>query len=107
MRYLIAIVSCLMFLALAGQASAARPPVDCLDSPTAMQTGSMDEDGCCVCPDKGRKCDHDACCGYYVAALPDVVNSVTPFTPRPTTEAPGVKHLAGSGRDTLLDPPRA
>lgn len=107
MRYLVAIFSCLMFLTFAGPAGAASVPMGCADSPAAMEMGSMDDAGCGMCPDKGHKCDHDACCGYQVVALSGVVNPVTPVTACSSNEAAIVKHLTSSGPDTLLDPPRA
>ena len=105
MRYLVAMLSCFVFLAVAGPAAGA--PVTCVDTPAAMDNAARGEADCGMCPDNGHKCSHDACCGYQVAALSGGVHAETPAALRSPTEAAVVKHLIDSGRDTLLDPPRA
>lgn len=104
MRFLVAILSCLMVLAVTGPAAGAT--VSCA-APMAMQTASMEKTDCGMCPDTPHKCDHEACCGYQVGALSSVVHPARLTPPRTPGEAAVAKHLSSSGPDTLLDPPRA
>ena len=108
MRYLVAIVSCLMILAL-GSAGAARATDlgNCVDSPTTIQIGSASKADCDMGQNKAQKCDHNACYAYQLVAIAEVRDFSTPPMPRTAAIASVVKHLASSPREALLDPPRA
>lgn len=113
MRSLVVILSCLM-LALIGPAGAACATelVGRVDSQTAMQTGSASGTDCEMGQNetdqnKRQQCDHDACCGYQLAATSEVSHPLAPPTLRAADVASVIKHLTSSGGETLLDPPRA
>ena len=104
MRFFVAILSCLMVLAVAGPAAGAT--VSCA-APMVMDSASMEKGDCGTCPEKGHICDHDACCGFHIAAIPEFIHPVTPAIRTESSEAAAVKNLSSFGPDTLLDPPRA
>ena len=108
MRYLVAIVSCLMILAL-GSAGAARAADlgKCADSPTTIQIGSASKADCDMGQNKAQKCDHNACYAYQLVAIAQVRDFSTPPLSRTAAVPSVIKHLTSSGGETLLDPPRA
>lgn len=108
MRYFLTIISCLMVLALIGPGAArATELAGCGDSPTAMRTASAKATDCDMGQNQKHKCDQDAGCGYYLVVISEVRDLSTPPVPRTAAVASVVKHLTSSGRETLLDPPRA
>lgn len=108
MRYLVIVVSCLMILALIGTGAAHATDLGkCVDSPTTIQIGSVSKADCDMRQNKAQKCDHNACYAYQLVAIAEVRDFSTPPLPRTAAVPSVVRHLTSSGRETLLDPPRA
>jgi hypothetical protein len=114
MRYSVLIIFCLMSLVSAGPISAACA-TDLgggVESLTVAHSGSAEATDCDMgqkggSQNKGHKCNHDACCGYQLIAIPEIREFLTPRPPRAAAFASVTKHLTGSGWEPLLDPPRA
>jgi hypothetical protein len=114
MRYSVLSIFCLMSLVFAGPVSAAcATDLDGrADSQTVAQSGSAGADDCDMgqndqSQNKAHKCNHDACCGYQLIAIPEIREFATPRPPCAAAFASVTKHLTGSGWETLLEPPRA
>ena len=109
MRRLVLLVISLLSLALAGPVSAACASdlSGRMASMVTAQDGSMSNSDCDMGKNKVQKCDHDACCGYQLAATAET--GYVPASPPLRTPAVAslAKHLTGSGWEPLLDPPRA
>ena len=114
MRYSVLIIFCLMSLVSAGPLSAACA-TDLgggVDSLTVAPSGAAGAADCDMgqndqSQNKAHKCNHDACCGYQLIAIPEIRDFSTPRPPRGAAVASVTKHLTGAGWETLLDPPRA
>src|SRR2546423_431163 len=108
MRYLVIIVSGLMFLALIGSAGAAGATDlgGCVDSTAVAQSGSAGGTDCDSGQNKAHRCAHDAGCGDQLVAISEVRDFSTSAPPAAAVGS-AVKQLTSLGRDILLDPPRA
>jgi hypothetical protein len=114
MRHSVLIVLCLLSLVSAGSVSAACAADwgHGVESLTVAHSGSAGTADCDMgkndqSRNKAPKCNHDACCGYQSVTIPEIGGFFTPDLPRAAAVASVTKHLAGSGWETLLDPPRA
>jgi hypothetical protein len=114
MRHSVLIIFCLISLVSAGPVSAACATdlSGWTDSLTVAQSGSAGADDCDMgqkgqSQDKAHKCNHDACCGYQLIAIPEIRDFSTLRPPRAAAIASVTKHLTGAGWETLLDPPRS
>lgn len=113
MRSSVLIIICLMSLVFAGPVSAACATDlgGWADSLTVAPGGAVGADDCAMgqadqSPSKAHKCNHDACCGYPLIAMPEIEAFSTPRPSGVVAIASVTKHLTGSGLETLLDPPR-
>jgi len=114
MRHFVLLIFCLMSLVSAGpvNAACATDLGGYADSQTVAYSGSAGATDCDMdqndrSQNKVPKCNHDACCGYHLGAIPEIRDLSTPRPPRAAAVASVTKHLTGSGWETLLDPPRA
>lgn len=108
MRYSVLIILCLMSFVSAGPVTAAcATDLDrSADSLTVADNGSAAAGDCDMGRNKAHKCNHDACCGYQLAAIAEIGDYSTPRPARLAAVASVTKHLASTGQETLLDPPR-
>jgi hypothetical protein len=108
MRFVTVVISCLIFLALASAgAGRATELGSCIDSPVTLQANAESAIDCGMDQNKAHKCEHDACSGCHLVAISQTGDFSAPPAPRLEPVGSAVKHLTSSGRDYLLDPPRA
>jgi hypothetical protein len=78
-----------------------------VDSAMTVQSGSAAATDCGMDKNKVHKCAHDACCGHQLTAISEPGDFSALPAPRAAAVASVTKRLTASGREPLLDPPRA